>query len=381
MEIKRERNYSIELLRVIAMIGIVLLHTQMKTGWLQQHSVGHVGWLGSWGIHACCMVSVNLYVLITGYFMPGSTRSTGKVFSLWKSAVVWGVLILGLALFLDAGAISPKDLIRAFLPISTRQYWFLTVYVALYLLSPYLDQLLGGLTKKQYQGLLSILICLFSLFPSLVPWGGEDGVYGINGLGGTNIAWFCVLYAVAGYLRRFAQIEKLRRYRIWSLAIYVVSILGMLAFQFCMELVQNRIGSGGSYGTWFLNYSSILNLTATLGLFVFFLTMELRLTDKTKKTLMFFSQGAFGVYLIHENPKMRPILWGFVQKIDEQYLAGVNYTCKILLVAGGIFVVFCFLENCRKKISGHFLHSRVVALAKKTDSFLYPGESMKNEGV
>ena len=136
MEIKRERNYSIELLRVIAMIGIVLLHTQMKTGWLQQRSVGHVGWLGSWGIHACCMVSVNLYVLITGYFMPGSTRSTGKVFSLWKSAVVWGVLILGLALFLDAGAISPKDLIRAFLPISTRQYWFLTVYVALYLLSP-----------------------------------------------------------------------------------------------------------------------------------------------------------------------------------------------------------------------------------------------------
>ena len=52
MSEKKTRNYSIEILRILAMIGIVMLHTQSKTGWLE----GKLAWkLGnSSNLHVDC---------------------------------------------------------------------------------------------------------------------------------------------------------------------------------------------------------------------------------------------------------------------------------------------------------------------------------------
>ena len=75
---RTERNLSIEVLRILAMLGIILLHAQTKTGWLNQFEVGKPGWVVSWGIHAVCMTSVNLYVLISGYFLSQSKVSFKK---------------------------------------------------------------------------------------------------------------------------------------------------------------------------------------------------------------------------------------------------------------------------------------------------------------
>lgn len=54
---KRARNYSIEILRVLAMIGIVILHTQTKTGWIKEQKIGTISWLVSGefsGMYAIC---------------------------------------------------------------------------------------------------------------------------------------------------------------------------------------------------------------------------------------------------------------------------------------------------------------------------------------
>ena len=373
---KQERNYAIELLRVISMMGIVLLHVQSKTGWLTQHQVRQASWLGSWGIHAFCIAAVNVYVLISGYFMPGSKRSTKKVFSLWGTAVTWGMLILMLNICVDRSSVSPKDFLGVLLPISTRQYWFLTVYIALYLISPYLDILLKTVTKKQYQGLLVILVVLFSLLPTFIPYGGEDGITGINGIGGTNIAWFCVLYAIAGYIRRFMSLDEIRINRYKYLAMNVAATAIMLVFQLSMEAVQNQFGFGGSYGVWFFNYASLINLMASIGMFLFFLSLNVQLGKSSKRMLMLFSQGTFSVYLIHENVKMRPLLWDMVKQIDAEYLASMNYTFKIMLISACIFVVCCLMEYCRKMAVSRLLRMRPVKIFDRIDHIIYFDEKV-----
>ena len=73
------------------MIGIVMLHTQSKTGWLEGKKIGMVSWLGSWGIQAICMLTVNIYMLISGYFLPGARRTTKKIFDLWCIASFWSL--------------------------------------------------------------------------------------------------------------------------------------------------------------------------------------------------------------------------------------------------------------------------------------------------
>lgn len=171
MSEKKTRNYSIEILRILAMIGIVMLHTQSKTGWLEGKKIGMVSWLGSWGIQAICMLTVNIYMLISGYFLPGARRTTKKIFDLWCIASFWSLFSVLLEAVFTKKQISIVAIVNAILPISTRQYWFLTVYVALYLISPFLDQFLRGLNRRQYKGVIAVLIILFSVLPTFIPYG------------------------------------------------------------------------------------------------------------------------------------------------------------------------------------------------------------------
>ena len=376
LEEKKERNYSIELLRVIAMFGIVLLHVQTKTGWLAQQSIGQSGWIGSWGIHAWCISSVNVYVLISGYFMPSSRRSVKKVFFLWGSAVTWGVSIFIFNYFIVRDGVSMRNLLNALIPISSRQYWFLTVYVGLYLLSPYLDMLLNKLSKKQYQGMILISITLFSILPTFIPLAGEDGTVGINGIGGTNIIWFIVLYAISGYIRRYIDAQAIRKYRYLLLTMNLTGTLAMLFFQLAMEICQKTFGFGQSYGTWFFNYASIFNLIASIGVFGFFLSFDLKIKNiGIKKLLMFLARGTFAVYLIHENALMRPLLWEFVRVINKSYLMGINYTIKILLIAVCVFAVCCVLEYVRK-IAVNEVHLKWdLKIFRIIDNTIYPNEN------
>ena len=61
---QRERNSSIEILRILAMLGIVIMHTN---GTVMEHSVG---WNQIWTQieNGIFNAGVSIFVLISGYF-------------------------------------------------------------------------------------------------------------------------------------------------------------------------------------------------------------------------------------------------------------------------------------------------------------------------
>ena len=62
---KKERNCSLDLLRIISMLMILTLHYLGKGNALTiQSNMKYVVWF----MEIACMISVNLYVLISGYF-------------------------------------------------------------------------------------------------------------------------------------------------------------------------------------------------------------------------------------------------------------------------------------------------------------------------
>lgn len=105
-----------------------------------------------------------------------------KVFVLWASAFTWGLIVAVIDWVNNGFWITPDYLIGLIFPISTRKYWFLTVYVALYLLAPFINRLIDVLSQKQHQSLIAVSIVLFSILPSVLPYGGEDGIVGVNKL-------------------------------------------------------------------------------------------------------------------------------------------------------------------------------------------------------
>lgn len=83
---KRQLNY--ELLRILAMLMIVCLHYLSKGGLLGDPSradmtaTGYTAWL----VEALCLVAVNVYVLISGYFGVDSlgSQTVGKRLTFWE---------------------------------------------------------------------------------------------------------------------------------------------------------------------------------------------------------------------------------------------------------------------------------------------------------
>ncbi len=83
---KKDRQMNYELLRIIAMLMIVCLHYLSKGGALgdpkqELTTNGYLAWL----IEAFCLVAVNVYVLISGYFGVDSQN-----FTIRKSLLKYG---------------------------------------------------------------------------------------------------------------------------------------------------------------------------------------------------------------------------------------------------------------------------------------------------
>lgn len=368
---RSERNLSIEVLRILAMMGIILIHVQTKTGWLNQFEVGKPGWGVSWGIHAVCMTSVNLYVLISGYFLSRSKVSFKKVLVLWTSAFTWGLVVAVIDWANNGFWITPDYLVGLIFPISTRKYWFLTVYIALYLLAPFINKLINALSQRQHHSLIVLSIVLFSIMPSVIPYGGEDGIVGVNGIGGTNLVWFVVLYIIAAYIRKYSQ-QKTGVAIVKYPAVSAIAIACILVFQWVTKCLDERVGFGGSYGTWFYNYSSILSLIASLGFFKLVLSTRMNETPWKKKVIFFLAQGTLGIYLFHEAPRMRLMLWPFVEQMNQLYLSRIAYPVKILVISSAIFIFGCVAEHCRIYVFRWMVSNRlVVMISSRIDNYLY----------
>lgn len=61
------RNYGIDLLRIIAMFAVVILHIQVFGGVINNVKEFSVNYEIAWTLETLCYCAVDIYVIITGY--------------------------------------------------------------------------------------------------------------------------------------------------------------------------------------------------------------------------------------------------------------------------------------------------------------------------
>ena len=79
-ETKTKRQGNFELLRIISMVMIVTLH-YLKKGGLLSANEGSVVYYFAWTLEALCLISVNSYVFISGYFTKTKTFKLSDISS------------------------------------------------------------------------------------------------------------------------------------------------------------------------------------------------------------------------------------------------------------------------------------------------------------
>ena len=113
MPAKRQSNF--ELLRIVAMFMIIALHYLVKGNvaapWSESRTlVNYTAWL----VEAFCIVAVNCYVLLSGYFLVESEWKPGRALSLLFQVLFYSLAVP--AAMLGIGMISLHDM-------CSRRFW------------------------------------------------------------------------------------------------------------------------------------------------------------------------------------------------------------------------------------------------------------------
>ena len=336
---KQERDFGLDLLRIICMLMVVCLHAFNHGGLVEGTLVPSTAnfYLGN-AMFTLCLPAVNCFVMISGYFLCTADFKLKKLISIWGQAFFYSISITSIAMLLGHQAFSFKELVKSILVILLKRYWFVTAYVLMYAVSPFLNCAIRALDRKTHLLCCCTLLGIFSVLHNMM-YISDFG--GING--GYSFLWFCILYIVAAYFRLY--VPKRIKHQKWMLPGYFCSVLLICGERFLAYWITPYIFGTVKLTSLFYSYNSIMNVLAALCLFLFFRGVTVQNTF-TEKLIAFFAPLTFAVYLISDHTILREVLWSWLH--PSAYYASPWMAFYVLACVVGIFFVCCAVEWCRK---------------------------------
>lgn len=283
---KRQRDSKFEILRMVCMILIIAHHLSCHGGYaLDAISSVNQGFVK--GLIVGGKLGVNVFVLISGYFLCKSKFKPSKLMKLLLEILFYSFFIY--IIFVATGVVefSTKEFFYSIFPTSTNAYWFMTCYVIMYVLSPFINKILNATSKRECLLLIGFLLILQTILP----------LAGFSYL--SNVAWFITLYVIAGYLRMFPS--KIADCKWFNITLFCLTFVAMITFNVFLDM-----------SIW--GMTSIVCLICSVSLFDVFKNIKRTISSKFINLI---SSATLGVYLIHDNNYVRPWLWQQFLKCPE----------------------------------------------------------------
>lgn len=293
-----ERDSNFELLRIVCMIMIIMQHFgfwgefelpgDITADTVILQSIVNVGKIG-----------VNCFMMITGYYCSFGTfrpsKITGLVLKVWF--YTWGIAII---LFSSGvGIRSVENIIKSTFPICSGAFWFVTTYLIVYVLSPYINMVIKNTEKEKYRILLIFLFIIWSVIPSVITPGWEF----------SNTGWMIYMYLLGGYFRKYPEVWEDCKVK------PVLYFIGSYAFLMYLTFLWDDKVEMKVYHQGIAQKHTILIVICSVALFVFFKNIRLG----HRKIINQMAASTFGVYLIHENPVVNDLLWTDWLKVNSYF--------------------------------------------------------------
>ena len=336
MAARRQTNF--ELLRIVAMGMIIVLHYLDRGRILAPYSedasvLNYTAWL----IEAFCIVSVNCYVLISGYFLAESEWKPGRIVSLAAQVLFYSLTIPAVMLCLgmiSGSELSLYDWLTFIFPFQNEHYWFATHYLILYLFAPILAAGVQKLDKKTLRAVIALLIAFFSIAKTLIPFNL------VMDADGYHYGWFLCLFLVGAYLRKYG-IPKLDKGQNGAVLYAGMCILIWAMSVFC-GVMEQRTGMLSHYVDMPYTYNYFFVFIGSLGMFYWFKNMQIkegRAADSIRKLAPY----TFGIYLLHAHILVggRWMYFLGIEKVRGTWLFVPHMiVCILVVYAAGTVVDF-----------------------------------------
>lgn len=296
-------------------------------------------------LHIGGQIGVGCFILISGYFMVEQDISAKKILKL--TGEVWfytiGIWVVWIIYNLYQNDISLIGCIKegrfAFFPILTSHYWFVSAYIILMIISPYLNKLIFMLNHKEYRNFLVSTIMIFVVlqggFPQIFP-GISDG----------RLIPVFIMYFIAGYIKRFRTEKKNNAKKHFSMAIifYILLFTSFYLITFIGVKYDNQSILSLRYFYRVLNSPFIVVICTEL----FIGTIESEIVYS--KVINEMAGCTFGVYLIHSNRWMN----GFLRKCFPIYMEhrSIYVLLYSILAVITIYVCCTIIDFVRNRTAG-----------------------------
>lgn len=334
-----KRNYGLDLLRLVSMLMVVLLHVLNRGGVISATSPSSLGYWLLWLLEAVAFCGVDCFALITGYVYAQGKHRFSSLAVLWLQTVFYTLGIGLLVWCFRPDLFSLQHLSCLVFPVGKNLYWYISAYFALFLLIPFLNAGLEGLSQKQTGVLLVLAFLVFSVYGTLT---GRDPFRLNNGY---STIWLVLLYLAGAYIRKYGLWESLSTGRATLIC------LGCALFSVAAKLAMGKL-EGLSWWPFsdtlnFISFTSPTTVVSSLALFLAF--RNARIPEKAKKPIAFFAPAALGVYLIHEHEYLRSYVMTDLFRFLAAYPAPVMVAGAVLC-ALGIFLVCLIIDRLRHQL-------------------------------
>ncbi len=323
-QVKRESNF--ELLRIICMFIIILSHYSVHGGFDTSliDNVFNKVLIRSTGLGE---VGVQCFFLISGYFMTTSSFQLKKFVQLELQLLFYSIFFGICAYVLFPELIDTRALLRCFFPALTCQYWFMSVYLLLYLMLPFINFFMNHAPKRLLEYCIMLLGIIYIFLPTFT---------GYTLAGESTITLFLTVYLLGGYVRLYPDSFRFFHNRkanlVCALLCYLFIVFSVVFCAFVPVYPRDFFMRAQSLPLVLLSFSLFLAIKNTqLG--------HSRIINQAASSVL-------GIYLIHDNEYVRHILW---QKLLRNASYGnspfliVHLLVSILLV----FLVCMAIEKIR----------------------------------
>ena len=320
---KKEKFFGIELLRILATFYIILLHVVGQGGVAAASGGGKGTYMASYLLLALAYPAVNCYALISGFVGCKSRFKLSRLLSLWLTVVFVNLAVWG-AFRLFAPEMAASFSLEACLkPLLTNEYWYVTAYFGLSVLTPVLNAA-AELPKKTFAEMLIGLFACFVLLPKIA----DNDLFLTRS--GYSTLWLMLLYLVGMFCRLHFHPKK--RGRLCGAACLAAYGLLSVFLPLQKRLTENKLLASGIENPVYLkNY--------------FF--MRIKVQNKAVcRFISFFSTASFGVYILHT----QPLVWANL--LQDAFSSFAAFSAPVmaagcLAAALGIFLVCTAVERLR----------------------------------
>lgn len=302
----KKRNSNIEILRFVLMVYIFLWHLLVHG--CDFEFIGHIEYKYNIYISIIAAVilvpCVNCFMFISGWF--GMKFRAAKLMNLSFICIISGLICLPINRYIGFGGghISLGTLYVTIFPISTRVWWFMTSYMMVYLVSPFIEKGMRVINKTEFLYIIIGMSLIEVLcIPQKLNWGSS---------------FFGLLYIYI--LGRFMNLNGIDLKLKQGLFLYLGMTFIMIAG---LELINlTPIKKGALF--WSLQFNNPLIVLQAIGLFFGVKSIKPNYNKFINKVF----QPCLCIYLITE--KILPYKY-VVNLFNDNIIKGITATCVIVI--------------------------------------------------